>query len=89
MNPKVKVLYDPDVTLSELQQAYTLLAMDYFDGDKTQTACALGITVKTLYNRLDEYGIKCAYVQWQKGQANIEPNLCIVHLQRDSPEGIE
>jgi transcriptional regulator with PAS, ATPase and Fis domain len=48
--------YDPSLTLHELEKRYILKALNYFDGNKTQAANALGITIKTLYNKLHEYG---------------------------------
>lgn len=47
--------YDPTVTIHELEKRYTLKALKYFEGNKTKAAQALGITIKTLYNRLHEY----------------------------------
>jgi two-component system response regulator HydG len=58
-NPDQKVViddYDPTLTLHELEKRYILKALNYFDGNKTQAANALGITIKTLYNKLHEYG---------------------------------
>lgn len=48
--------YDPSITLGELERRWILKALKHFDGNKTQTAQALGITIKTLYNKLHEYG---------------------------------
>ena len=47
--------YDPSMTLAELNKLYILNALDHFPS-KRKAAKALGITVKTLYNRLHEYG---------------------------------
>ncbi len=58
-NPENKVIiddYDPTLSLHELEKRYILKALGYFDGNKTQAANALGITIKTLYNKLHEYG---------------------------------
>lgn len=58
-NPEFKAViedYDPTLTLHELEKRYILKALNYFDGNKTQAANALGITIKTLYNKLHEYG---------------------------------
>lgn len=58
-NPDQKIIiddYDPTLTLHELEKRYILKALNYFDGNKTQAANALGITIKTLYNKLHEYG---------------------------------
>jgi transcriptional regulator with PAS, ATPase and Fis domain len=58
-NPDHKIViddYDPTMTLHELEKRYILKALNYFDGNKTQAANALGITIKTLYNKLHEYG---------------------------------
>jgi two-component system response regulator HydG len=58
-NPEQKVMmddYDPSLSLYELEKRYIIKALNYFDGNKTQAANALGITIKTLYNKLHEYG---------------------------------
>ncbi len=58
-NPEYKAViddYDPTLTVHELERRYILKALNYFDGNKTQAANALGITIKTLYNKLHEYG---------------------------------
>jgi len=48
--------YDPSLTLHELERRYIVEALKHFEGNKTQAANALGITIKTLYNKLHEYG---------------------------------
>jgi len=58
-NPEHKICIDdgdPTMTLYELEKHYILKALNYFTGNKTQAANALGITIKTLYNKLHEYG---------------------------------
>ena len=58
-NPDQKVVvddYDPNITIHELEKRYILKALNYFEGNKTRAAHALGITIKTLYNKLHEYG---------------------------------
>jgi transcriptional regulator with PAS, ATPase and Fis domain len=59
VNPDQKIVtddYDATITLYELEKRYILKALNYFEGNKTQAANALGITIKTLYNKLHEYG---------------------------------
>jgi two-component system response regulator HydG len=48
--------YDPQLTLHELEKRYIIKALEHFGGNKTQAANNLGITIKTLYNKLHEYG---------------------------------
>ena len=48
--------YDPAITVHELEKRYILSSLKYYDGNKTRAANALGITIKTLYNKLHEYG---------------------------------
>lgn len=58
-NPEQKLIiddYDPNVSLHELERRYIIKALQYFEGNKTRAAQALGITIKTLYNKLHEYG---------------------------------
>ena len=47
--------YDPTINLHDLERRYILEALKYFEGNKTRAAKALGMTIKTLYNRLHEY----------------------------------
>ncbi len=58
-NPEQKLIiddYDPNISLHELERRYIIKALQFFDGNKTRAAQALGITIKTLYNKLHEYG---------------------------------
>lgn len=41
--------------LAEAQRALILATLKYADGDKRRTARLLGISLKTLYNRLELY----------------------------------
>lgn len=61
--------YNPSVTLSEIEKQYILKALSYFDGNKTQTAQALGITIKTLYNKLHSYNLFEQYAMHSKPQS--------------------
>ena len=48
--------YDPSMSLADLNKVYILNALEHFSS-KREAAKALGITVKTLYNRLHEYDV--------------------------------
>lgn len=54
---KVIVDYDPSVKLRELEKIYIEKALVHFESNKTRTSQALGITIKTLYNKLHEYDV--------------------------------
>ena len=54
--PASQAHYDPNISLAEMNKLHILNAMSYFSS-KRDAAKALGITVKTLYNRLHEYGV--------------------------------
>ncbi len=43
--------------LEEVEKKHILRALAYNDGNKTKTAQGLGITIKTLYNKLHRYGV--------------------------------
>lgn len=51
------------MTLRELETHHIEYAMLVLGANKTKVAEALGITVKTLYNKLQEYGLKEKYTQ--------------------------
>ncbi|MCP5503646.1 MAG: sigma-54-dependent Fis family transcriptional regulator [Chlamydiales bacterium] len=50
----------PIVTIKELEKKHILKMLDHFDGNRTQAAKALGISIRTLRNKLNEYNTpKC------------------------------
>jgi DNA-binding NtrC family response regulator len=46
-----------DVPLEEVEKNHILRTLAYNHGNKTKTAQSLGITIKTLYNKLHRYGV--------------------------------
>lgn len=62
--------FDPAIQLYELEKRYIIKALAYFGGNKTQAAQGLGITIKTLYNKLHEYGEFEKYAVHTKPSAN-------------------
>lgn len=44
-------------TLYELEKEHIISTLEKLERNKTQAAKALGITVKTLYTKLQEYGV--------------------------------
>lgn len=73
-NPQMRIIldeYDPSVPLHELEKRYILKALHHFNGNKTQAANALGITIKTLYNKLHEYGEFDKFAVYPKGEESI------------------
>ncbi|MFC2075243.1 helix-turn-helix domain-containing protein, partial [Bdellovibrionota bacterium] len=59
--PKVRIDagdYSATMPLDEVEKGHILRTLDYFKGNKTKTAKALGITIKTLYNKLNRYEMR-------------------------------
>jgi len=46
-----------EMTLDDLEKSHICRTLDHLGGNKTRTAKTLGITVKTLYNKLHSYGM--------------------------------
>jgi transcriptional regulator with PAS, ATPase and Fis domain len=46
-----------DLPLEEVEKSHILRTLTYNHGNKTKTAQSLGITIKTLYNKLHRYGV--------------------------------
>jgi Nif-specific regulatory protein len=54
---KDEVVDFQEMTLDELERRHICSALEHLGGNKTKTAKMLGITVKTLYNKLHSYGM--------------------------------
>ncbi|HSH89655.1 MAG TPA: helix-turn-helix domain-containing protein, partial [Ramlibacter sp.] len=48
---------DVGMSLAEVERKVVLATLEHFGQQKERTAAALGISLKTLYNRLKEYGM--------------------------------
>lgn len=46
------------ITLAECERRMLLSTLEHFDSDKKAAAKALGVSVKTIYNRLKKYGVR-------------------------------
>lgn len=44
--------------IDDIERRHILKSLDYFNGNKSKTASALGITLKTLYNKLNKYNVE-------------------------------
>src|SRR5690606_27698348 len=49
------VTFQPGMSLSAIEKVVITQTLEFFEGNKTRTAAVLGISLKTLYNRLNEY----------------------------------
>lgn len=49
------VAFKPGMSLAEVERIVITETLKRYDGNKTRTAAVLGISLKTLYNRLNEY----------------------------------
>lgn len=52
------ILWTPGVKLEEVEKQVILRAMAFYRGNKTQVASSLGIAIRTLDTRLEEYRIQ-------------------------------
>ena len=57
--PVERVKLDPiDKTMDEITKDELIYRMNKYKANKTIIAASLGVTIKTIYNWLDNYGIK-------------------------------
>ncbi|MCM2323532.1 MAG: sigma-54-dependent Fis family transcriptional regulator [Oligoflexia bacterium] len=62
-----------DMPLEEVEKNHILRTLAYNHGNKTKTAQSLGITIKTLYNKLHRYGLVQTAPQGQAETQTAEP----------------
>jgi two-component system response regulator AtoC len=54
--PSASVVVPLGTSMAEAERMLILATLQHFDNQKERTAAALGVSLKTLYNRLKEYG---------------------------------
>lgn len=69
-NPESSV----ETGLAEVEKNHILRTLAYHGGNKTKTAKVLGITIKTLYNKLHSYGVLSAQDSSEKTSGGVEMN---------------
>lgn len=52
---EVNLAWQPGLTLADMEKMVIMRAFDYFKSNKTQTAQSLGISIRTLDDRLEKY----------------------------------
>jgi two-component system response regulator AtoC len=55
MRPEKRLTFKPGMSLAEVERIVITETLESCNGNKTRTAAVLGISLKTLYNRLNEY----------------------------------
>lgn len=66
------IMWSPGVTLEAIEKQVILKAYRWYRGNKTQTAIALGISVRTLEMRLEKYGADDKSEQDSNAQDRLE-----------------
>ncbi len=54
-NPGINVNWVPGITLDEMEKNCILAAFRFYRGNKTHTASALGISIRTLEHKMERY----------------------------------
>ncbi len=61
--PKTREFVFEPISLSEIEKRHICKTLEFHNGNKTRAAKSLGVTVKTLYNKLHSYGLVTKNVQ--------------------------
>lgn len=80
-----EIPYDPSLKLDDLEREWTIKALTHFNNNKVKTAQALGITVKTMYNRLHTWGLSDQYSHYETRRARFQPQPTNMELPNGEP----
>ena len=51
------ILWQPGMSLADVEKEVIIKAYSFYRENKTQTSIALGVSIRTLDNRLEKYGL--------------------------------
>lgn len=60
-----EITYYPEVSLADIERKWIRSALFHFK-NKSKAARALGITTKTIYNKIHEYGWENELIRWDR-----------------------
>ncbi len=66
-----RITVELGITLAEVERLFTLATLEHFGRHKERTAAALGVSLKTLYNRLKEYSSLCPSLHGDRRNSGI------------------
>lgn len=66
-------MWTPGKTLDEVEKDVILHALKYCEGNRTKVSSMLGITTKTLYNKLERWGMNEKSSDETKAGIHLEP----------------
>ena len=66
-----RITIELGMPLAEVERLFTLATLEHFGRHKERTAAALGVSLKTLYNRLKEYSSLCPSLHGDRRNSGI------------------
>jgi two-component system response regulator AtoC len=64
------ITWQPGIKLEEMEKQIILAAMQFFHGNKQKVADSLGISIRTVRNKLNQYGIEKETLSDERALAN-------------------
>lgn len=82
------IIWSPGVTLEQIEKEVILKAFRFYRGNKTTTSIALGIAVRTLDNKLAQYG-EDTQTQEKRKKDNAAKGTEFLERQRNGHQYVE
>lgn len=84
MNSTLNVNWAPGITLEQMEKSCILAALRFYRGNKTQTAHALGIAIRTLDHKIEKYEADAKAEEERKKQSESD-RQAILNRMRGIP----
>lgn len=85
MNPSINVNWTPGLTLEEMEKQVILTALKFYQGNKTQTSIALGVSVRTIDTKLEKYESDRLKFEETEKQRRIDQSATLARLRGGQP----
>ncbi len=78
--------WQPGQTLEDIEKIVILSALGFYQNNKSRTASALGITAKTLYNKMEKFKISLQPDKDEKDEEVISVGEALKNYKRKNEE---